>query len=44
MERTSFDKHAISLIRKAVDLCGDGGIDPFTEEERIIMNDFLHRL
>lgn len=44
MEKTSFDKHVINLIKEAVMLVGDGGIDPFTEKERILMNDFLYRL
>jgi hypothetical protein len=31
----------IELLEQAIDLAGDGGCDPFTEEERIILNDFL---
>ena len=34
----------INLLRLAVDLAGDGGPDPFTQKERIIMNDFLDEL
>jgi len=34
----------INLLRLAVDLAGDGGPDPFTQKERIIMNDFLNEL
>lgn len=38
------DKRAISLIKEAIDLAGDGGPDPFTIEERILMNKFLDKL
>lgn len=31
----------IELLNTAIDLAGDGGCDPFTDEERIIINDFL---
>ena len=31
----------IELLNTAVDLAGDGGCDPFTDEERIVINDFL---
>ena len=34
-------KDKLELLEIAVDLAGDGGCDPFTEEERIIINDFL---
>ena len=37
-------KEKIQLLRDAVDLAGDGGFDPFTREERIIMYDFLNEL
>lgn len=37
-------KEKIQLLRDAVDLAGDGGPDPFTREERIIMHDFLDEL
>lgn len=37
-------KEKIQLLRDAVDLAGDGGSDPFTREERIIMYDFLNEL
>ena len=37
-------KEKIQLLRDAVDLAGDGGNDPFTREERIIMYDFLDEL
>lgn len=38
------NKWALSLIREAVELVGDGGCDPFTEEERIIINKFLDKI
>ena len=31
----------LELLELAVSLAGDGGCDPFTEDERIILNDFL---
>ena len=38
------NKEKFNLIRLAIELAGDGGCDPFTEEERFIMNDFLNEL
>ena len=37
-------RHALNLITEAVYLCGDGGIDPFTIEERKLMNNFLNKI
>ena len=34
-------KEIIQLLKEAVELAGDGGICPFTEEERIELNNFL---
>ena len=38
------NKDKFDLIRLAIDLAGDGGCDPFTKKERVIMNDFLNEL
>lgn len=37
-------KEKFNLIWTAIALAGDGGCDPFTEEERKIMVDFLKEL
>lgn len=38
------NKEKFDLIRLAINLVGDGGCDPFTKKERVIMNDFLNEL
>lgn len=34
-------KDKFDLLNLAIDLAGDGGSDPFTEEERLVLNDFM---
>lgn len=38
------ENNVINLLRFAVDVAGDGGNDPFTEEERILMYNFLNKI
>ena len=38
------NKEKIDLIRYAISLVGDGGPDPLTIKERIVINDFLNEL
>lgn len=34
-------KDKFDLLNLAIDLVGDGGFDPFTKEERLVLNDFM---
>ena len=38
------DLQIINLIREAIELAGDGGPQPFTDEEYELMYDFLNRV
>lgn len=38
------NKKIISLLRTAIELVGDGGLNPFTDKEYNAMNKFLNDL